>query len=359
MFLTEEEHNLLNTVRYLVGKNLAVNQAKMLKFMKLVPKMKDETNKDILENIKEKSSNNKTMTKVQFLKDMLGMSSFDFFDRTLGLTFSLNVTMLLITILMILMSNKILINSIVFILLQIYYFFYKGYKMRSLIFVRNGAINTSEIIRLYNNSSIFDKIVPVALIPNYKKLYIKNMAESKLVKILEDKLVTKKDLNEWTDWMQIPSKIGNFYDTMIKIMKILAVIMVIIFALRMRMKVNNSIVKLRNLVQGLRSFGDYKIKVEDLFEKINQMNEMINKMKNTIEIGSRATINSIKEQVNTNFDKIAQNLSKMKEEINTHPVAMEINRASQLLKNKTDEMIPFIKNTAGSTFKLLKEKLKQ
>jgi hypothetical protein len=326
MFLTEEDHNLVNTVRYLVGKNLTVNQTKLSKFAKLALKMKDEVNKDILLDIKEKSENNKTNAKVKFLKDMVGISNSDFFNKTLGMTFSLNMTILLIAILIIMMSRNMLISSLTIILLNVYYLVYKAYKYRSLIFVKEGAINTTQIIKLYNNSSILDKIVPIALIPNYRKLYIKNMAESKMVKILEDKMIGKDEIKEWTNWMQLPSKIANMYEVLIKIMKIIAVILVIIIFLRIQTNIKGKIETVKNVItKGKNMMRD----LTEMKETIVYLKAMNTRLQDNIVEMKENMKNRIKEQVDDKIEKLKV--------MNTH-LQTKINEMKNITQNKIEEV---------------------
>lgn len=326
MFLTEEDHNLVNTVRYLVGKNLTVNQTKLSKFAKLALKMKDEVNKDILLDIKEKSENNKTNAKVKFLKDMVGISNSDFFNKTLGMTFSPNLTIILIAILIIMMSRNMLISSLTIILLNVYYLVYKAYKYRSLILVKEGAINTTQIIKLYNNSSILDKIVPIALIPNYRKLYIKNMAESKMVKILEDKMIGKDEIKEWTNWMQLPSKIANMYEVLIKIMKIIFVILVIILFFRVQANIKGKIETVKNVItKGKNVMRD----LSEMKETIVYLKAMNTRLQDNIVEMKENMKNKIKEQVDDKIEKLKV--------MNIH-LQNIINEMKNVTQNKIEEV---------------------
>jgi hypothetical protein len=339
MLLTEDEHNLITTMKYLVGKQLKPNQTKVNKFCQLSLKMKDENLKKVQKDINEKEKISKDMEKSSFLKSLLGIHELSLVNRTPGLTIHVNkyILLLMIILLTIIVSpcrRTILLSTI--IVVQVAMLVYQLYNYRSLILMKYGIVNQNDIIRLYKNERIFSRLGIINVIPNYRKLYVKTMSDQKMVKILEDKLVNKDEIQEWTDYMQLPSKLARCYDIIITLIKIIIIIAIIYYGAKVRAKITGirqGLVKIRNL-HVLDQIKEVKEKIQELgkikeeAEKINdQIINNINRLNNII----NNAVNITGHRVEEFKDSVKEKVEKLRVAINDGTMSAGIRGKIQLV----------------------------
>lgn len=357
MFLTESEYTLLLKIQSLIAKGLSVNKVKLEKFAKMSLKMKEEKLKELCKDINNKEKENKMRQKVSFLKSINGISELELTNRILGTEIIINKYAVLMLIMILLFATgllRIVLFSIM-IVLQMALLIKDAYRYRSLILMKEGLVTQNEVIRLYNNRDWM--VMPINLRPNYRKLYVKNMADAKMQKILEDKMVGKDELEEWTNYMQLPSKIMNGLNHIMNAVKLLLLIMMILTLMKYGLKINNGIMKVKSvynngmsMIRKMDMIDDVKEKMDRIIEGTRPVIEKVEELKAVIE-GIRPRIG---EKINEQVDMIQRTMEKVANQTKSGIEKMKNEGIN--VKNKMSESVNASKKFAMKIGEIWKNK---
>jgi hypothetical protein len=333
MFLTEQDYKLVSRVRYLVNKGLEVNFGKMKRFVQLAKQMKDEKNKDIQDKVEEKKSNNVLQNKISFLEDMTNTPRNNYF----GIGLSLKINFFVIILIFLFLLKLYLINKNSFIIASSTIFViamtgiaYSVIKNRKMLITKIGMISQNSIIKLYHlNNNWKNKILPISFQPNYKKLYLQTVAETTMVKKLEEKLIDKKENNKFAEMMEQTNKITTCIRMIYNIVKVMIIIVIAwwIFSKASQLQENivyakNKVMKVANNLRNLEKMINYEENLKKVLEKMNDNMEQMNKMKKELGIAIEHVITKSKNKMNEAgkaivdaFTETANKTIEMKEEM--------------------------------------------